>query len=179
MEPEMPPPLASPVLLDAAHDLSTFDCGVPALNDYLTKFALQNLRSQSARTYVATRGASVVGYYTLAAGSVRREETPTRVAKGLAAHPVPVILLARLAVDHREKGKGLGAGLLKDALLRAVQAADIVGCRAVMVHAKDDGAKAFYQRFEFEPSPADPLRLFLLMKDIKASLGIAPGRRKP
>jgi GNAT superfamily N-acetyltransferase len=172
------PPLNSPVPLDTKHDLSAFECGVPALDAYLKKCALQNQGSQSARTYVVTRGASVVGYYTLAAGSARREETPARVAKGLAAHPVPVILLARLAVDRTEKGKGLGAGLLKDALLRAVQAADIVGCRAVMVHAKDDGAKAFYQRFGFEPSPADPFRLFLLMKDIKASLGISPGKRK-
>src|SRR5206468_11500656 len=112
----------------------------------------------------------VVSYYTLAAASVRREETPARVAKGLAAHPVPVILLARLAVDRSEKGAGLGTGLLKDALLRTVQAADIVGCRAIMVHAKDEGARAFYERFGFEPSPVDPLRLFLLMKDIKATL---------
>lgn len=169
------PPLNSPTPFTAAHDPSTFDCGVPALNDYLKKFALQNQRSQSARTYVATRGSAVVGYFTLAAGSVRRDETPARVAKGLAAHPVPVILLARLAVDVAEKGKGVGAGLLKDALLRAVQAADIVGCRAVLVHAKDDAAKAFYQRFGFEPSPADPFGLFLLMKDIRASLGTSPG----
>jgi predicted N-acetyltransferase YhbS len=172
------PPLSSPVLLEPAHDVSGFDCGVTALNDYLRKFALQNVRSQSARTYVATRGAAVVGYYTLAAGSARREVTPARVAKGLAAHPVPVILLARLAVDRKETGKGLGAALLKDALLRAVQAANIVGCRAVMVHAKDDGAKAFYQRFAFEPSPGDPLQLFLLLKDIKGLLAGPTGERK-
>ncbi len=177
MDEEKPPP-HSPLPLEARHDLSAFDCGVPALNNYLKKFALQNQRSQSARTYVSTRGECVVGYYTLAAAAARREETPARVAKGLAAHPVPVILLARLAVDGSEKGKGLGTGLLKDALLRAIQAADIVGCRAVMVHAKDEVAKAFYQRFGFEPSPTDPFRLFLLMKDIKASLGISPGKRK-
>ncbi len=100
------------------------------------------------------------------------------MAKGLAAHPVPVIILARLAVDRSEKGKGLGAGLIKDALLRTVQAADIVGCRAVMVHAKDEAAKAFYQRFGFGPSPTDPFRLFLLLKDVRASLGIAPGKGK-
>ena len=164
------PPLTNPVVLDARHDCSAFDCEVPALNTYLKRFALQNHRSQSARTYVATRGECVVGYYTLAAASARREETPTRVAKGLAAHPVPVILLARLAVDSGEKGKGLGSGLLKDALLRAAQAADIVGCRAVMVNAKDEGVKAFYQHFGFEPSPSDPFRLFLLMKDVKAAL---------
>jgi len=170
--------LSSPVLLEARHDLSAFDCGVSALNSFLKKFALQNQRNQSARTYVATRRERVVGYYTLAAGSARREETPARVAKGLAAHPVPIILLARLAVDITEKGQGLGAGLLKDALLRAVAAADIIGCRAVMTHAKDDNAKSFYQRFGFEPSSADPFRLFLLLKDTKASLGIPSGKRK-
>src|SRR5260370_8598 len=152
---------------------------VLALNNYLKKFALQNQRSQSARTYVATRGEGVVGYYTLAAASARREDTPARVAKGLAAHPVPVILLARLAVDGSEKGKGLGTGLLKDALLRAVQAADIVGCRAVMVHANDAGAQMFYQRFVFEPSPTDHFLLLLLLKDVKASLGVSPSKRKP
>ena len=171
------PPLNSPVLLDARHDLSAFDCNVPALNNYLKRFALENQRSQSARTYVATCGESVVGYYTLAAASARREETPARVAKGQAAHPVPVVLLARLAVDASEKGKGLGAGLLKDALLRGVQAADIIGCRAIMVHAKDETARAFYQRFGFVPSPTDPFRLFLLMKDVKASLGISSNKR--
>lgn len=163
-------PLHSPAPLEAGHELNAFDCGVSALDGYLKKFALENQRSQSARTYVAARGRRVVGYYTLAAASARREETPARVAKGLAAHPVPLILLARLAVDRMEKGKGLGAGLMKDALLRVKQAADIVGCRAVMVHAKDDEAKAFYQRFGFEESPTDPYRLFLLMKDLKASV---------
>jgi len=164
-------PLRSPVPLDESHDLAAFDCDAPALNNFLKKFALQNLRNQSARTYVITRGNSVVAYYTLAAGSVRREESPARVAKGLAAHPVPVIVLARLAVDRTERGKGLGKALMKDALLRASHAADIIGCRAVMVRAKDDEAKAFYLRFGFEPSPVDPFNLFLLMKDVKASSG--------
>lgn len=164
------PPLRSPCPLDAQHDCSAFDCDVPALNNYLKKFALQNQQSQAARTYVATRAECVVGYYTLAAASVRRGETPARVAKGLAAQPVPVILLARLAVESSEKGRGLGSGLLKDALLRAAAAADVIGCRAVMVHAKDEAARTFYQRFRFEPSPSDPLRLYLLMKDVKAAL---------
>jgi predicted N-acetyltransferase YhbS len=170
-------PLRSPIPLESGHEFAAFDCGVAALNHYLKKYALQNQQGQSARTYVATRADRVVGYYTLTAGSARREETPARVAKGLAAHPVPVVLLARLAVDANEKGKGLGAGLLKDALLRAAAAAEIIGCRAVMVHAKDEGARAFYQRFGFDPSPSDPFRLFLLMKDLKATLGIpsAPG----
>jgi GNAT superfamily N-acetyltransferase len=172
------PPVHDCVLLAATHDLTGFDCGVAALNSYLQKFALQNQRGQAARTYVVARGDRVVGYYSLAAASARREETPARVAKGQAAQPVPVILLARLAVDSGEKGKGLGTRLLQDALLRAVQAAEIVGCRAVMVQAKDETAKAFYERLGFQPSPTDPFRLFLLMKDIKASLDALPGKRK-
>ena len=172
------PPLTSPRPLDATHDLSSFDCGVPALNEFLKKFALQNQQHRTARTYVTTREQRVVGYYTLATGSVAREETPARVAKGLARHPVPVILLARLAVDVSEKGKGLGASLLKDALQRVVQAAEIVGCRAVLVHAKDETARKFYQRFGFEPSPVDEFHLFLLMKDIEAALDALPGKQK-
>lgn len=165
-------PLHNPVPLETNHDLASFDCGIVALNDYLKKYALTNQRNQASRTYVALRAETVVGYYTLTAGSVQREETPARVAKGLARHPVPIILLARLAVDLQEQGRGLGAGLLKDALLRSSQAADLIGCRAVLVHAKDDAAKTFYQRFGFESSPTDELHLFLLMKDIKANLGV-------
>ena len=108
-------PQNSPVPLDGTHDRTVFDCGIGPLNDYLHKYALQNQQNQSARTYVATRGVRVVGYYTLAAGSVSRAEAPDRVSKGLANHPVPVILLARLAVDRSEQGQGLGKGLLKDA----------------------------------------------------------------
>ena len=157
------------------HDVSAFDCGAPALNEYLQKYALVNDQNQSARTYVTLRGEAVVGYYTLAAGSVSREETPARVAKGLARRPVPVILLARLAVDRSEQGKGLGAGLLKDALRRAAQAAEVVGCRAVLVHAKDAAARAFYERYGCKPAPIDALHLYLLTKDLKASLGSGSG----
>ena len=130
-------PLPRPVPLDRRHDLSAFDCGAPALDEYLRKYAWQNHQNRSARTYVTTRDNRVVGYFTLAAGSVRRDEAPPRVAKGQGNYPLPIILLARLAVDRTEQGKGLGAALLKDALGRAAQAADIVGCRAVLVHAKD------------------------------------------
>src|SRR5260370_5474415 len=167
---EAAPPIA-PVPIEPSHDVAAFDCGAAALNDYLRKHALQNHQANSARTYVAQRDNRVVAYYTLAAGSARREDVTARVAKGLARHPVPIILLARLAVDQLERGKGLGAGLLKDALLRAAQAAGLIGCRAVLVHAKDEAAKAFYQRFGFESSPVDELHLYLLMKEIKASIG--------
>jgi GNAT superfamily N-acetyltransferase len=153
------------------HELEAFNCGVAALNDYLKRHALQNHQNRSARTYVATRGLRIVAYYTLAAGSVDRATVPARIAKGLGQYPVPVILLARLAVDVAESGKGFGKGLLKDALLRIAQAADIIGCRAVLVHAKDQTAQKFYTRFGFEASPVDDLHLYLLMKDIQLVLG--------
>lgn len=102
----------------------------------------------------------------LAAGAVTHEEATERVRKGLARHPIPVILLARLAVDASVHGQGLGSALLKDALLRTAQAADTIGARALLVHAKDDGAKAFYEHFTFEASPSDPYHLLLIMKDL-------------
>ena len=99
------------------------------------------------------------------------EDATQRVRKGLAAHVIPVILLARLAVDRNVQGTGLGAALLKDALLRATGASQEIGARAVLVHAKDEQAKTFYARFDLEASPTDPLHLFLLMKDLRRLLG--------
>jgi GNAT superfamily N-acetyltransferase len=136
----------------------------------LRKHALQNHQNRSARSFVVLRSGRVVGYYSLAAASVERDSVPARVAKGLGAYPVPVFLLARLAVDQSEKGKGLGAALLKDALLRCARAAEFVGCRAVLVHAKDEQAQAFYRKHGFEPSPIDEFHLYLLMKDLLAIL---------
>jgi GNAT superfamily N-acetyltransferase len=162
-------PLPRPVPLDRRHDLSAFDCGAPALDEYLRKYAWQNHQNRSARTYVTTRDNRVVGYFTLAAGSVRRDDAPPRIAKGQGNYPLPIILLARLAVDRTEQGKGLGAALLKDALGRAAPAADIVGCRAVLVHAKDQQAQAFYRKYGFDPALVDEFHLYLLMKDIKAN----------
>ena len=112
----------------------------------------------------------MVGYYSLAAGGISREESPERIAKGLAKHPIPIILLARLAVDKSLHGKGLGKALLKDALLRSENAAGIIGARAVVVHAIDDQARRFYERFGFEESPTNEYALMLLMKDLRASL---------
>jgi GNAT superfamily N-acetyltransferase len=126
------------VLLNETHTLTEFDCGVSQLNDYLSKYALSNNQNRSARTYVATRVTRVVGYYTLAVGSVSRSDAPARVSKGLENYPVPIILIARLGVERSEHGHGLGKGLLKDALLRCIRVSDIAGCRAVLVHAKDD-----------------------------------------
>ncbi len=163
--------LNPPALLTKDHDRNSFDCGVPALNDYLRKYALQNQKKHAARTYVATRGNRVVGYYSLAFGSVSLEEALQSVKSGLPRHPVPVILLARLALDSTEQGRGLGAALLKDALLRTIQAAEIAGLRAMLVHAKDDLATTFYKKFGFELSPIDIYHLFLRVSDILSSLG--------
>lgn len=152
------------------HDLSAFDCGNPTLTAWLQKFAWPNQQADSAKTYVAVRQHRVAGYYALTAGSVHKHETPERIAKGLANHPVGVVLLARLAVDTSEQGKGLGKALLFDALERVEEAADIVGVRAVMVHAIDEAARRFYEHFEFDASPIDPFQLMLLLKDVRRAL---------
>ena len=153
------------------HDASRFYCGGhESLNDWLKRFALANQRNDSARTYVVHRDGIIAGYYSVAAGSVSVEDAPSRISKGLARHPIPVILLARLAVDKHEKGTGLGKALLKDALMRIAYAADIVGARAVLVHAIDEQAKAFYRHFDFEPSPVHEMQLMLLMKDLRKAL---------
>lgn len=158
--------------LDASHEVDAFDCGKEPLDRFLQRHALVNQKAGSAQTYVVCRGEQrVAGYYSLAVGAVEHADAPGRVGKGLARHPIPVMLLARLAIDRAEQGKGLGKALLKDALLRTAQAAEIAGIRALLVHAKDDEARAWYEQFDFEPSPTDPYHLFLLMKDLRALLG--------
>ena len=150
--------------------LESFDCGQSDLNQFLQRFALVNQKSNSAQTYVSCHSGSVVGFYSLAVGSVEPANAAARVTKGIPQHPVPVMILARLAVDLQHQGAGLGKALLKDALLRTAQAADIAGIRALLVHAKDELARQWYLHWEFEPSPSDPLHLFLLLKDIKSML---------
>jgi len=167
----MKPPLRGPEIFTDAHDVSLFDCGNDALNRFLQRHALNNQRNQSARTYVALRGETrVVGFYTMAAASAEFDFVPTRIAKGLARHPIALTLLARLGVDSTEQGAGLGTGLLKDALKRFIQAQAIIAARAIVVQAKDDRASAFYRHFGFAPSPIDPYHLFLMTKDIHESL---------
>ncbi len=156
--------------LTAQDLLDGFDCGQPALNQFLQRYALVNQKANSAQTYVCCQAGEVVGFYSLAVGSVDPESAPPRVMKGLAHHPVPMMILARLAVDQRHQGRGLGKALLKDALLRTAQAADIAGIRCLLVHAKDDAARQWYEAWEFEPSPTDPYHLFLMLKDLKAIL---------
>ncbi len=159
--------LEAPVPMTRRHRCDEFDCGSPPLNDYLKRFAWMNQQSGAARTYVACRGKRIVGYYSLAFGSIEHEAAPARVRKGLARHPIPIMLLARLGVDVTEQGRGVGKGLLKDALLRTLQAADIGGLRALIVHAKDEEAKAWYKKFGFESSPLDTFHLMLLLKDVR------------
>lgn len=169
--PHQKSPLSKVEAISENHDVSRFDCGGhESLNDWLKRFALTNQRNESARTYVVHRNGVVVGYYSISAGSVSVEEAPARISKGLPRHPIPVILLARLAVDKDEKGAGLGKALLKDALVRIAQAADIVGARAVLVHAIDEQASKFYLHFGFGPSPIHELQLMLLMKDLRKAL---------
>lgn len=152
------------------HDLSLFDCGNQTLTMWLKKFAWINEQADSAKTYVTCQGNRVTGYYSLTTGSVHKHESPERIAKGLANHPIGVVLLARLAVDIQYHKQGLGKALLFDALQRVEAAADIVGVRAVMVHAIDDQARQFYQHFDFDPSPVDPFQLLLLLKDIRKAI---------
>jgi GNAT superfamily N-acetyltransferase len=158
-------------LLTADHNTADFECGKPELDQWLKRYAFAAQQSGSARVYVVRDGRRVAAFYALSAASVETADAPSRIRKGLARHPIPVILLARLAVDRRAQGQGLGAAVLKDALQRAASASGQIGARAVLVHAKDEEARAFYERFDFEPSPTDPLHLFLLMKDLRASLG--------
>ena len=150
----------------ADHDTESFDCGGAELNRFLNRFAFASHRSHTAQTYVVCRGLRVVGYYSLTVGQASHENAPVRVAQGIASYPIPLMILARLAVDKGEQGHGLGAALLKDTLLRSAKVADIMGIRALFVHAKDEQAIAFYEHFNFRPSPTDPQHLFLLMKDI-------------
>ena len=167
-------PAFGPVVpLTAAHDASGFDCGSAAQTAWLRRNGLQAQSAGTSRVYVVTEPASpvVLGYYALAAGSVDLAAAPDRARKGVGRHPIPVALLARLGVDLRAQGTGLGAALVRDALRRVEAAADVIGIRALLIHAESDRARAFYEHVgEFEPSPTDPLHLFLLVKDLRRAL---------
>ncbi|MDF5720407.1 MAG: GNAT family N-acetyltransferase [Rhizonema sp. PD37] len=140
------------------------------MNTFLTKYALQNQNSDSSTTYVAILHNMVIGYYTLAVGSVAHADAPSRITKGLAKYPIPVSILARLAVDKSQQKKGIGRGLLKDCLTRVNAVSDILGIRALIVHAKNDDVRKWYEQFDFPSSLTDELHLFLLLKDIRKIL---------
>lgn len=161
-----------PVALEAWHRAESFQCGVRSLDEWLRKHALQSHRSGGSRVFVTTEtDPDVVGYYALAVGAVMPREAPARLVRGLAANqPVPVILLGRLAVDVRHQGQHLGRSLLLDAMTRVLEAGELIGIRAVLVHAIDERAREWYAQFGFERSPTHSLQLILLIKDLRATI---------
>jgi GNAT superfamily N-acetyltransferase len=158
-----------PEKLSPEHDLSQFDCGEPALDDWLRKRALQNEESGASRTYVACLGKRVVGYYALAAGAVVHSEAPGRVRRNM-PDPVPVMVIGRLAVDQTIQGQALGPALLRDAVLRTLQAAEIAGVRAILVHAISERAKRFYEKWGFIVSPLEPMTLMITVAEARQAM---------
>lgn len=162
-----------PKLLEKGFDRTAFDCGIEPLNEYLRKYALQNQKRDAARTYVVVDPDDrILGYYTLVFGAVEPDDVPDSISSGLGRYQIPIILIARLAVDLSEKGKGLGGLLMREAFLRTIQAAEIAGLRAVMVEAKDENARAFYEKVGFRRSPSDQFKLFLNISDIRKNLDV-------
>jgi GNAT superfamily N-acetyltransferase len=160
---------SSPRPISQEDDTAQFSCGDDRLDEWLRRFALANHFGGGARTYVVLRDSRVVGYYALATASIQRADATTRVAKAM-PQPVPAVLLGRLGVDQKEAGRGLGSGLLRDAILRTLQAAEVVGVRVLLTHAASEDARSFYLKRGFEPSPTDPMHLMVLLKDAKAIL---------
>lgn len=158
-----------PEKLSPSHDLSHFQCGEPTLDDWLRRRALQNEESGASRTYVLCLGSRVVGYYALAVGAVTHAEAPGRVRRNM-PDPVPVMVIGRLAVDQTMQGQAIGPALLRDAVLRTIQGAEIAGIRAILVHAISHRAKDFYERAGFIPSPIDPMTLMITVAEARKAL---------
>ncbi len=152
--------ITAPVLLNPEHDVSVFSSGIQSLDEWLRKRALANQDTGASRTYVIADGNRVVGYYALASGSVAADETPGKIRRNM-PDPLPVMILGRLAIDTALQGRGFGSDLLRDAVLRTMQAAEIAGIRAMLVHALDARAAKFYARSGFMASPVRPLTYFL------------------
>jgi len=161
--------LTAPEHLTAAHDVSRFDSGVSDLDSWLIKRALANEETGASRTYVACAGGRVVGYYALATGGVAQSQVPGRVRRNM-PDPVPVMILGRLAVDQSWQGRSVGASLLRDAIVRTLQAAEIGGIRAILVDAISENAKRFYERHGFKASPVDPMVLMMTVADARNAL---------
>ena len=162
--------ISAPEHVTPEHDLAAFDSGIPALDDWLKRRALANEETGASRTYVVRAGSRVVGYYALATGGVAQAAATGRVRRNM-PDPVPVMLLGRLAVDRAYQDRGLGAGLLRDAILRTLQAAELGGIRAILVHAISEEAKRFYERHGFVESPVDPMTLMITVADAERALG--------
>jgi GNAT superfamily N-acetyltransferase len=161
----------APRPISAGDQVADFESGEPSPDGYLRGRALANHVEGASRCFITCRVGRVVGFYALASASVQRADAPGRVRRNL-PDPVPVILLSRLAIDAKEQRKGLGAQLLRDAIIRSVAAAEIIGVRALLAHALHEQARAFYAHFDFEPSPTDPLHMLLLIKDARALLDL-------
>jgi GNAT superfamily N-acetyltransferase len=164
--------ISAPEKLKPDHDLSSFDSGASVLDDWLRRRALPNQESGASRTYVICAGRRVVGYYALAAGAVAHAEATGRARRNM-PDPVPVMVVGRLAIDRGFRGRGLGRFLLRDAVLRTMQAAEIAGIRAILVHAISEDAKRFYERCGFQPSPVDPMTLMITLRDARQALSAA------
>jgi GNAT superfamily N-acetyltransferase len=156
--------ISPPEKLSVHHDLTQFSCGEASLDHWLRNRAVQNEKSGASRTYVVCADGCVVGYYALAAGAVAHVEATSRTKRNM-PDPVPVILIGRLAIDSRFQGRGIGADLLRDAVLRTLQAAEIAGIRAILVSAISAEAKRFYERFGFVASPVDPQTLMITVAE--------------
>lgn len=156
--------------LGRQHEVSSFTCGNEALDRFLHRFALPNQLAQASQSYVALDHDVIIGFHTLVVGEVQFDAAPERLRKGLSRHPVPVMILARLAVSAARQGHGLGQWLLKDAIQRTLQAADIAGIRAFIVHARNDEVRRYYLRFGFAEGFTNPLHLYVLTKELKSLL---------
>lgn len=166
------PRFLDPEPLGNDHAVAGFDCGVRSLDTWLAKHARAAAGAGSARTYgtVDSEQGRVVGYHALSLASIEHADAIERGRKGMPRHPIPAMLLARLAVDRTVQGKGIGAFLLRDAMTRALSVSEQAGMRLLLVHALDGDARGFYERFGFEPSPSDPMNLQLLVKDIRLAV---------
>jgi GNAT superfamily N-acetyltransferase len=160
-----------PESLNTGHDLSAFTCGEPSLDQWLLRRAITNQIAGASKTYVITEDGSVVGYYCLATGAVAQAIATGRVKRNM-LEPVPVMILGRLAIALSHQGRGLGMDLLRDAVLRTLQVADIVGCRALLAHALHEKAARFYDAAGFKPSPVEPLIYMVRLADIRETLGL-------
>jgi predicted N-acetyltransferase YhbS len=162
--------LRRPELLAPRHKLEEFDCGKPVLNDWLVRHARQAQGAGSTKTFVAADEDQVLGYFSLTVGQIDTFDVPERMRKGMGHYPLPVVLLARLAVSTSAQGRGLGWGLLQDAIARTVLISEQAGVRAMLTHPLDQEAAAFYTRFGFVPSPLRAQQLLLLLKDARQLL---------
>ena len=161
--------LNPPEKLSANHDVSQFQCGEPALDNWLKRRALNNEKSGASRTYVVCAGNRVMAYYALAVGAVTHVGAPGRVRRNM-PDPVPVMVIGRLAVDQALQGQAIGPALLRDAVLRTLQAAEIAGIRAVLVHAISERAKAFYEKWGFIASPLEPMTLMITVAEAEKAI---------